>query len=159
MAALATGDFHADHGVFYGGEVGWSHGPLLVQAEGGVLHFDGAGGPSPHFAGWSAQVSWRPTGEARPYDIKTGVFGRVVPKAPLSADGAGAFELGLRVSHVDLNDNGLAGGELTTYGGVVNWYPVTRVRLSANLIHSETERPTLADINQNALTLRGAIDW
>jgi phosphate-selective porin OprO/OprP len=159
LSAIATGDFHADHGIFYGGELGWSHGPFLAQAEGGVLRFNGAGGPSPDFSGWSAQVSWRPTGEVRPYDVKTGVFGRVVPKTPLSAGGAGAFELGLRMTHVDLNDNGLAGGELTTYGGVVNWYPVTRIRLSANLIHSQTERPTLADINQTALTLRGAIDW
>jgi phosphate-selective porin OprO/OprP len=159
LTAISTGDFRADHGVFVGGELGYGHGPILFQAEGGTLRFKGAGGPSPDFTGWSAQLSWRPTGEPRPYDAKTGVFGRVTPAAPLSAGGLGAIEVGLRATQVELNDGPVTGGELTTYGAVLNWYPVTRVRLGANLIRSTTERPGLPDIDQTALTARAAIDW
>jgi phosphate-selective porin OprO/OprP len=159
LTAIGTGDFRADHGVFVGGELGYGHGPFLIQAEGGTLHFKGAGGPSPDFTGWSAQLSWRPAGETRPYDTKAGVFGRVTPAAPLSVGGLGAIELGLRATQVDLNDGPITGGELTTYGAVLNWYPVTRVRLGANLIRSTTERPGLPDVDQTALTARAAIDW
>jgi phosphate-selective porin OprO and OprP len=153
-----TGLFTADHGAFAGGEVGYEHGPLLLQAEGGVLKWDGPTA-SPRFWGWSAQASWRLTGEPRPYDPKTGVFGRVTPARSWTDGGPGAVEAGLRLTQVDLNDGTIAGGRLTTGGVVLNWYPLTRLRVSANLIRALTETPATPDVKQTMLTLRGAVDW
>jgi phosphate-selective porin OprO/OprP len=157
LAVIATGDFAADHGLFYGAEVGYGRGPLTLQAEGGALRFEG--GAEAEFTGWSAQASWRLTGEARPYDAKTGVFGRVTPKRPVSAGGLGAVELGLRLTQVDLTDGPVIGGRLETYGAVVNWYPVTRVRLGANLIRSVADRAGGVELEQTSLTARAAVDW
>lgn len=155
---LDTGPFRADHGLFGGAELAYASGPLIVQAEGGVLGYEGAAS-DPLFWGYSAQLSWRWTGEARPYDAASGTFGRVTPERSFASGGAGAFETGLRLTHVDLDDNGVFGGKLTTYGIVLNWFPVTRVRLSANFIHAETDRMTGPDLTHNLLALRGAVDW
>lgn len=158
VTAIGTGNFLADDGYFVGGELALGHGPLLVQAEGGTLNYHGPLA-DPRFSGWSAQASWRITGEARSYDIKSGQFGRVTPARPWTEGGWGALEAGLRVTHVDLEDDGIMGGTLTTYGGVLNWYPVKRLRIGANLIHAAIGHGGSPDAEQTMLTLRGAIDW
>jgi hypothetical protein len=152
-----TGTFEADHGMFGGAELALAHGPFSVQVEGGILDYHG---PivGPRFRGYSAQAAWRVTGEIRPYDSRAGTFGRVTPARPLSDGGWGALEAGWRFTHVDLTDDGLQGGELQTYGVVINWYPVTRVRVSANLIHSDVKRNS-DHTHNNLLSFRGAVDW
>ncbi|HMP62684.1 MAG TPA: porin [Phenylobacterium sp.] len=107
----------------------------------------------------SAQAAWRWTGEGRPYDIQTGTFGRITPDRPLGQGGFGAVETGLRVTHVDLGDEAVHGGEMTTQGLVVNWHPVTRVRLSGNLIQARIERLSAPAVDEVLLTLRAAVDW
>ena len=145
---LDTGPFLADRALFGGAELGYARGPLTVQAEGGALSYDGVDA-DPSFWGISAQLSWRWTGEARPYDVGSGTFGRVTPRRSIADGGPGAFETGLRLTHVDLDDAGVVGGgvgggvfggRLTTYGVVLNWFPVTRVRLSGNFIRAEADR-------------------
>lgn len=158
LTLVDTGTFVADHGAFAGGELGFSHGPFLLQAEGGTLKWQGPGA-DPRFSGWSAQASWRLTGESRPYDPKAGVFGRVAPARSWTDGGPGAFEVGVRMTGVDLNDARIAGGRMTTEGVVMNWYPGTRLRLGANLIHARVERPGVVDLEQTLLTLRAAADW
>ena len=155
---LDTGAFRADRGMFGGAEFAFAHGPLTVQAEGGVLSYEGAA-TDPLFWGYSAQVSWRWTGEARPYDAGSGTFGRVTPKRSFADGGPGAFETGLRLTHVDLDDGGVHGGKLTTYGIVLNWFLVTRVRLSANFIHADTDRAIEPDLKHDLLAIRSAVDW
>lgn len=159
LATINTGSFVAKSGLFIGGEVGWEHGPLLVQAEGGSLAFSDAPAGSPRFWGWALQASWRLTGETRAYDPRSGVFGRVVPVRPVGSGGYGAIELGMRIGQVDLNDASITGGRMTTLGGVINWYPLTHTRFSANLISARTEWPGLADQDQTLMTLRAAVDW
>lgn len=156
--AIDTGTFAARHATFLGGEAGFQHGPFLVQAEGGQMRWRGPAN-DPRFAGWSAQASWRLTGESRPYDPKAGVFGRVTPSRSLADGGPGAVEAGLRATSVDLNDDGITGGHLTTQAVVLNWYPVQRLRLGANLVHARVERPDAPDLEQTLLTVRGALDW
>lgn len=151
-AVLATGSFAAERGLFLGGELAYGAGPLTVQAEGGTLRY--SGGPfEPRFWGYSGQVGWRITGEPRAYDPRAGIFGRVTPTGRL-----GAFELGLRTTYVDLTDNGILGGRLRTVGGVINWYPVQRVRIAGNIIHAVTERASRDD-EQTLVTVRGGVDW
>jgi phosphate-selective porin OprO/OprP len=76
------------------------------------------------------------TVESRPYDRTTGVFTRVRPRRDLSfsSGGLGALELGLRYSHVDLNDGPVRGGimDLSTTG--LTWYWNANVKMKANYI-------------------------
>lgn len=155
---LDTGVFDADHGMFGGAEIAFAHGRFTVQAEGGALSYEGAAA-DPLFWGVSAQASWRWTGESRPYDVASGTFGRVKPDRSFADGGAGAFETGVRFTHVDLDDGNLLGGRLTTYGIVLNWFPVTRVRVSGNFIHAETDRLIGPDLKHNLFAVRGAVDW
>jgi phosphate-selective porin OprO and OprP len=60
------------------------------------------------------------TGERRPYDAKRGVFTRVKVDRPLQAGGAGAWELAARADYIDLNSDGVKGGEQISYIGGVN---------------------------------------
>lgn len=156
--AINTGTFPANHGMFAGGEIGFGHGPLTIQLEGGSLKYRGPSA-DPQFTGWSAQVSWRWTGEPRPYDPKAGIFGRVIPGKSFTHSGIGAIETGLRVTNVDLQDDGINGGRLRTYGAVLNWYPTTHTRLSANIIHAEIDYLLSQGGDENAFALRGAVDW
>ena len=155
---IDTGGFLADEALFVGGELGYGAGPLTLQLEGGSMAYEGPFA-SPRFGGWSAQAAWRWTGEARPYDAGDGVFGRIRPDRPWGEGGFGALETALRVTQVDLSDDSVTGGELTTYGAVVNWLPITRVRISANLIRALTEREGQADVDETLLTLRTGVDW
>ena len=155
---LDVGPFAVDDAAFAGGELALAHGAWTLQAEGGSLHRWGAGADRDHW-GFSSQLAWRLTGEARPYDATNGLFGRVTPAAPLGSGGPGAFELGLRVTYVDLADAAIQGGKLTTYGTVLNWYPEARVRLSANFIHARARRSLEPDMEQNLIALRAAVDW
>ena len=157
-AVLDTGPFLAGRGKFGGLELAFARGPLTVQAEGGAIRYGGRG-TEPLFWGYSAQASWRWTGEARPYEVASGTFGRVTPRNSFGNGGAGAFETGLRLSRVALDDDGVVGGDLTTYGIVLNWFPVARVRLSANLIHADTDRIAGPDVEHDILAVRGAVDW
>ncbi|MDZ4053230.1 MAG: porin [Phenylobacterium sp.] len=155
---LDTGAFIAVEGTFGGVEIGYGAGPLTLQAEGGGVDYAGAIS-GPDFYGWSAQAAWRWTGESRPYDIENGVFGRIRPAKPLGQGGLGALETGVRVTYLDLGDETVDGGEMTTYGVVVNWLPITRLRLSANLIQARIERLRSSPVDETLLTLRTAIDW
>ena len=155
---IDTGGFLADEALFVGGELGYGAGPLTLQLEGGSMAYEGPFASS-RFGGWSAQAAWRWTGEARPYDAGDGVFGRIRPDRPWGEGGFGALETALRVTQVDLSDDSVTGGELTTYGAVVNWLPITRVRISANLIRALTQREGQADVDETLLTLRTGVDW
>jgi len=155
---IDTGGFLADEALFVGAELGYGAGPLTLQLEGGSIAYEGPFA-SPRFGGWSAQAAWRWTGEARPYDAADGVFGRIRPDRPLGDGGLGALETALRITQVDLSDDSVTGGELTTYGAVVNWLPITRVRISANLIRASTEREGRPDVDETLVTLRTGVDW
>lgn len=152
-----TGRFLADRGVFVGAEAGYGDGPVTLQVEGGVLDYKGPV-TDPRFYGASAQISWRLTGEDRPYSVKSGVFGRVSPLRPIDQGGPGAFEAGLRMTYVDLDDGPVKGGELSSYSAVLNWYPVEHVRFSANYVHSETMRAA-GNFDQDLVAVRAAYDW
>jgi len=77
------------------------------------------------------------TGEHRNYNQSKACFDIVVPKKNLGKGGFGAWEMALRVSHIDLNNHDLKGGAMTDFTFGLNWYlnPATRVAL--NYIYSD----------------------
>lgn len=122
---IDTGTLSADRATTLGLEVAWTRGALTAQAE--WLHATVAvtGVGSLNFGGLYAQLSWTATGESRPYDRRSGHFGRVQParEFALGPDtGWGALELALRASYTDLNDGPVQGGKLGLLMGGLTWY-------------------------------------
>jgi phosphate-selective porin OprO/OprP len=107
----------------------------------------------PSFGGYYLQGSWIITGESRRYNLANGSFAGPKPLKPFSAQGGGmgAFELGLRFSHTDLNfhegADGAAAAADSVRGGVqdiwtlgLNWYPNTNLRFMLNFLHIDVNR-------------------
>ncbi len=94
----------------------------------------------PSFDGYYTYVSWWVTGEQRPYDKGSGVFGRVSPDKNFG-DGLGALELALRYSSVDLTDKaaGVFGGEMNNATLGANWHLTPNARVMLNYIKSEVD--------------------
>lgn len=116
-------------------------GPFSVQGEYIQTHVERDGGnPGLDFDGWYLSGSWLLTGESRPYSTSDGSFDQVIPKGEW-----GAWELGLRYSKVDLNDQSIMGGAMnsTTFG--LNWYVNPRIRFMANYILTESESGGVSD--------------
>lgn len=148
----------------FGGELGARAGSVYGQAEvtyasladkrGGTLLFPGAYG----------QLAWLVTGEVRPYNRISGVFGRVKPLHDLGKDGWGAWELATRYSYLDLNERSSAGP--TTPGGRladvtigVNWYWNSFAKLQFNYILATLDRPAVGDSSTSIFGVRGQVDF
>lgn len=152
-----------DQVTLAGLEAAWVRGPWSLQGEYMQARVDREGAEDPTFSGWYGYASWFITGESRVYKAKQGRFKRVRPLAP-----GGAWELGLRLSHIDLQDGGVAGGEQTNTTFGVNWYANPQVRFMANYIlvdtdPSEAEEGDVANPGGNddpdIIQLRAQIDF
>ncbi len=106
----------------------------------------------PVFKGIYAQASWVLTGET--YNYTQGKFLRIRPQNP-----RGAWEVAVRFSRVDLNDEGIFGGEEKNLTGALNWYaPGNQFRVMANLIFVKTDEHA-GDENPTIFQLRVQFHW
>lgn len=88
----------------------------------------------PTFKGFYAQASWILTGES--FNYTQGKFTRIRPQNP-----RGVWEAAVRYSQVDLNDNGVLGGEEKNLTAAVNWYAAgNQFRVMSNLILVRTDK-------------------
>ncbi len=112
-------------------ECAWIDGPFSLQGEYMYADVEGKGGASsPNFDGFYIQGSYFLTGEHRKYKTSSGAFDRVKPKENFRfGGGPGAWEAAVRYSSIDLDDNGVSGGELKDVTVGLNWYlnPNTRI--------------------------------
>jgi len=150
-----TGFFPAERLDLLGVEFGLGLGSLLFQAEyvgawpQDALLADGTR-RTLFYHGWYVQGSWFITGEHRPYLRKPGLpatggfFGQLIPHENFFCvpgedrcclTGRGAWELALRVSHVDLNDQSIRGGSMYDLTVGLNWYLNPNCRFMWNWIH------------------------
>ena len=118
----------------YGLELAVVAGPLSVQSEyASVSVSRNAADSSLNFDSWYIQTGYFFTGESRQY--KFGKFVNIIPKSSLGEGGIGAWELGLRYSTVNLNDQDIQGGEADSVTLGLNWFATPTVRFSANYIN------------------------
>jgi phosphate-selective porin OprO/OprP len=131
-----TDVFEADDFASYGAEAAVVYGPLSLQGEfiGTSVDRQRFDTPDVGFSGWYVFGSWFLTGESRPYEFDTGVFGNLKPKSVVGKGGIGAWELLARYSSLDLSDGVIDGGEEKDVTLGLNWYPNSNLRLLLNYI-------------------------
>jgi len=152
---IDTGSIDADSVYSAGVELGANWKRWYLQAENfwyGIERRAPTTLSDPSFNGWYAQTSWILTGETRRYSAANGSFAAPRPFVPFTMNGGyGAWELALRYSHTDLNDNeglagvappsgGIRGGEQNIWTFGVNWYLNSNFRLLLNYLHIDVNR-------------------
>lgn len=122
--------FAAERDLRLGLEMGANIDSVSFQSELVFASVDGPpGAGSPLYPAGYFTASWILTGEHRSYRRNIGVFGRVQPTSK-----AGAVELAMRTSYIDLDSAGVDGGSLHDVTAGVNWYVNNYVRLMFNYV-------------------------
>lgn len=96
-----------------------------------------------NFFGLYGQISYILTGEHRPYDASSGLFGAPVPVHPFSLrgfSGLGSWEVAARLSRLDLADAYMDGGRETNVTLGINWYLNSNMRMAFNYVHGKIDR-------------------
>ena len=150
-----TGSIVADSENRFGIEVALVHGPFSLQAEYMGANVETPDGSDPSFSGYYASASYFLTGEHRAYKNSSGTFDRVKPKTNFGKGGTGAWEVALRYSGLDLNDDPIQGGELEDITFGLNWYLNPNVRTMFNYVLADLDTVGDAEIVQ----LRFQIDF
>ncbi len=88
---------------------------------------------------WFGTVSWFITGEHKNYNPSKAAFDRVTPNKNFGNGGAGAFEIALRYSSINLNNDDLTGGELNDLTAGLNWYLNPATKFAFNYIHANVK--------------------
>lgn len=129
-----TGNFQdVDYQSIAGVEIAGARGPYTIRAEGFVSKWHRADSKDNRFLGAYAEIGHFLTGQEFRY--RDGKFVR-----PLIEEGIHAWEVGLRASWVDLNDEDVRGGEQKNLGAALNWYPRGNIRAMFNIIYYKAER-------------------
>jgi phosphate-selective porin OprO/OprP len=150
-----------------GAEVALNLGPLAIQSEAMYARVGQVAGPDLDFAGFYVQTSYFLTGEHRPYDRTVGAFDRVKPFEDFFrvrtcrgiGAGSGAWELAVRWSYVDLNDNNIQGGQLNDATLGLNWYLNPYLKIQFNYIRAMLDHPTLGANAADIFALRTQVDF
>jgi phosphate-selective porin OprO and OprP len=154
--------------VWAGAEFAWVNGPLSLQGEVANTALQRKNGQDDADNLWGGYVSasYFLTGEHRNYDAERGVFERVEIDRPLQDGGPGAWELAARADYIDLNDEGVKGGEQISYIGGVNWYANDYVRLmldgAVTQVFDAGNSAAAVDGSSNLIYgagLRAQVDW
>lgn len=126
----------------FGGELSFVLGRFALQGEMMMARVNPVTSENANFelytySAYYINFSWFITGENRNYSAKKSAFDRITPKRNLGKGGTGAWELVLRFSNIDLNDQDLNGGAMTDFTAGLNWYlnPATKIRF--NYIYSD----------------------
>lgn len=138
---------HVDHIDRMGIEFAWEYSAFSFQAEYLRAEVNRDDGDDLTFSGWYAEASYRLTGESRRY--QSGRFRNVRP----GKAGIGAWEVGVRRSHLDLNSKTVTGGEQDITALALNWTPTRNVRFMLNYIIPDVDFVE-SPISTNILTFR-----
>ncbi len=139
-----TDDFPANGADMIGPEAALVLGPFCLQGEYWYAQVDSGEYDDPGFSGYYLTASYFLTGEHRKYEL-TGNDGAEFSQMDINTffdprqGGWGTWQVALRYADLDLNDNGLHGGEMDDITLALNWYPWPNLRWSFNYVHLEVE--------------------
>jgi phosphate-selective porin OprO and OprP len=157
-----TGEFAANYSFLVGAEAALVFGPLSAQAEYFHTWVDRPGvDDMANFDGFYAFVSYFVTGENRPYRRTNGSFDRVKPNRNFGlkeGGGPGAWEVLLRYSQTDLNDEDITGGRLNDVTGGVTWYLNPNWKIMFNYVFAHLNRGA-ADGDAHIFETRFHVDF
>ncbi|MGE3313919.1 MAG: OprO/OprP family phosphate-selective porin [Planctomycetaceae bacterium] len=118
------------------------------------------------YHGGYVQVLYFLTGEHDIYNRKTGVFDRVIPNqnflpcGDCKPGGIGAWQVGVRYSHLDLNDKAIDGGKLDDLTVGLNWFLNPNMKIQANYTAAHRDSATrLSDGTVHSIGMRFAHDF
>ncbi len=163
-----TGPVGADSHTLFNLESAFASGPLTVSGELTTNLLAGATQNGVElgtraFHGFYAQASYFLTGEHREWDPQTAVFKRVVPcrRFDPRTGSWGGWEVGARVSHLDLDDGGVTGGQLSNVTLGLTWYWSANTRVQVNYDYLSRDGGANPDArgNLHSLGMRLALDF
>lgn len=126
---IDTKTFLSDHSNHFGPEIYYTSGSFQIGSEYYFHVFHTPEQGSATFNGGEIGLSYLFTGESRPYNTVSGIYGFVPVKKSLFKGGPGAWEGVLRISHLDLSDGHVDGGKFWRLTPMVNWYVSNNIRL------------------------------
>ena len=117
----------------FGLETAFAHKNWSVRGEYMYTEWDRKTLQDTSFSGYYLQANWVLTGES--FQYQQGKFTRIRPNSS-----RGAWEVALRHSYVDLNDQDVLGGTERNTTLALNWYgPGNQLRVQSNLIYADAE--------------------
>lgn len=158
-----TGNIPASRFQLFDAEFAWINGPFSVQSEYACTSVDQNGGPTLFFDAFMIQLSYFITGEHRPYDRKLGIHQRMIPFSNFfyvrdrnenTCLGPGAWEVALRYSRINLDDQNIEGNELQNFTFGVNWYWNAYTRTRFNYIRAFLDDPFVGHSVTNIYGMR-----
>lgn len=152
--ALATDLYH-----LIGFELAIQRGRTSFQGELARAHVDRPGAPGVDLEASYIFVSHFLRGGKRTYSRAAGAFDRPEIDTPFRPDkpGGGAWELAARLSRIDLEDEEVTGGRLSSATLGVNWHLARNTKLILNHIWSTLDRA--GTISTSATGLQMAYDF
>jgi phosphate-selective porin OprO/OprP len=167
--SVDTGSIPDSEGdVWAGAELAWVSGPFSLQSEVANTALQRKNGEDDANNLWGGYLgaSYFLTGEHRNYNPEEGAFERVKVARPLQDGGPGAWQLAARADYIDLNDEGVKGGEQISYIAGVNWYVNDYVRFmldgAITQVFDARDTEAAVDGSQNLIYgggIRAQVDW
>jgi phosphate-selective porin OprO/OprP len=163
-----TGIIGATHFFLLGTEAIWVRGPFSIQAEYIAAPVASITAGTLWFQGWYVYASYFLTGEHRPIRRDAAVMDRVVPQRPIvqtrsetgeRETGPGAWEIAVRLSHLDLNSGAITGGRITELTVGLNWYLTAYLRMTTNYVHSFANPNGTTRTNTDGFGIRLGYDF
>lgn len=153
-----TGSFHAKSYYTLGPEAALLYGPFSLQGEYMYTNTDASSSGDPAFGAYTVSASYWLTGESRRFKTDLAEFDRVKPKRNLmQGGGLGAWELALRYSNLDLNDESIDGGKVSDVTAGVNWQWNPNMRMMFNYVHSDIDNDLSSSMD--IFQMRAQVDF
>jgi phosphate-selective porin OprO/OprP len=137
-----------DVGSALGLELAGARGPLTFKSEFYSAEWSRKDARNPKFKGWYGEVSWFLSGESALY--RDGKFIR-----PNISGNNGAWQVAVRFSTVNLNDEDVQGGTQKNLSFGVSWYSRTHWRFMANVIKVRADEGPYGEQDPWIVQVRG----
>ncbi len=135
-----TGSFSATSTWMLGYEAYYRENRWLLGSEYWRIHVSSPSTNNPVFGGGDVVVTHLFNDASRVYNTAGGFFRAVSPKRSVFQGGPGAWELVLRYSYINLDDQKVKGGKFARFTPMVNWHMSNNMRLEFGYGYGRLDR-------------------